>query len=89
MNNYFPDKNWETRTCIELGIEEDIIKELEDIIPRKYSNTEGIIILKDGYIVFEKYYNKINMNSKVNVASITKSIMSALVGIAVDKGYIN
>ena len=89
MNNYFPDADWQTKSCKELNIKSDIVSELDRIIPEEYGNTEGIIIVKNGYIAYEKYFNGMNLNSKVNVASITKSIISALIGIAIDRGYIS
>src|SRR5690606_17804405 len=40
------------------------------------------------YVVYERYFRRKNVASIHNMASVTKSIISALVGIAIDKGYI-
>lgn len=70
-------------------MKQDKIIELEKMIADKYNNTTGIVVLKDGYKVYEQYFNGCNENSKIHIYSVTKSIISILIGIAIDKGYIN
>lgn len=65
------------------------MKELEQIINSKYGNTTGIVIIKDGIVSYEKYFKGCTANSRVHVYSVTKSVISILIGIALDKGYIN
>ena len=64
------------------------IKELEQIISSKYGNTTGIVIIKDGIVSYEKYFKGYTADSHVHVYSVTKSVISILIGIALDKGYI-
>ena len=66
---------------------EKVIK-LEDKINKEYSNITGIVVLKDGEVQYENYYNGCNSKSTIHVYSVTKSIISILIGIAIDKGYI-
>lgn len=46
------------------------------------------LISKNGTIVFQEYYNGKTKDSLSDVQSLTKGIMSILVGIAIDKKYI-
>ena len=46
------------------------------------------LISKNGEIVFEEYYNGKTKNSLCDVQSLTKGLMSILIGIAIDKEYI-
>lgn len=64
------------------------MEELEQKINSKYGNTTGIAILKDGIVSYEKYFKGCTANSRVHVYSVTKSVISILIGIALDKGYI-
>ncbi len=64
------------------------IEELEQKINSKYGNTTGMAILKDGIVSYEKYFKGCTANSRVHVYSVTKSVISILIGIALDKGYI-
>lgn len=62
--------------------------ELEKIISNNYSNIVGMVVLKDGNTLYENYFNGCTANSRIHVYSVTKSIISILIGIAIDKGYI-
>lgn len=59
------------------------------IIQLEYDNIAGIVIRKNGNITYESYFHSYNENDTLHIASVTKSIVSILVGIAIDKGYIN
>lgn len=61
---------------------------LNALIEKEYGNIAGVIVQRDNEIVFENYYNGYNQNDTIHVASVTKSIISALIGIAIDKGLI-
>ena len=61
---------------------------LEKIINDSYSNTAGVVVLKDNKILYENYFNGYTASNTVHIASVTKSIISALIGIAIEKGYI-
>ena len=64
------------------------ITELEKTICRDYSNTAGIVVLKNGRTEYENYFNGCTSNCRIHVYSVTKSILSILIGIALDRGYI-
>ncbi|QQS37082.1 MAG: serine hydrolase [Ignavibacteriales bacterium] len=48
----------------------------------------SLLVIKNGYLVAEKYFNNGSVDQLSKRASVTKSYISALTGIAVDKGYI-
>ena len=64
------------------------IDELEQKINSQYGNTIGIVIIKDGIVSYEKYFKGCTADSRVHVYSVTKSVISILIGIALDKGCI-
>ena len=47
-----------------------------------------VLVIRHGYVVKEKYYPPFNADTADELYSCTKSFVSALVGIAIDKGYI-
>jgi CubicO group peptidase (beta-lactamase class C family) len=61
---------------------------LEKILNSSYSNTTGLVVLKNGKTLYENYFNKYTAANSIHVFSVTKSIISILIGIAIDKGYI-
>jgi CubicO group peptidase (beta-lactamase class C family) len=62
--------------------------ELENKIKSDYRNIAGVVVLQDGKTRYENYFNECTAASRTHVYSVTKSIISILIGIAVDKGYI-
>lgn len=77
----------------ELGKEKNYMDQrkriwLEKIIYSSYKNTAGIIVLKNGKTVYENYFNEYTATSTLHVFSVTKSIISILIGIAIEKGHI-
>lgn len=52
------------------------------------TGTSGFLVIKDNKIIFENYYRGNSQDNQHMEFSVTKSIVSALVGIAVDEGYI-
>ncbi|KFM99219.1 class C beta-lactamase-related serine hydrolase [Bacillus clarus] len=63
-------------------------QELEYKIKEEYENINGMLAMQKGNIVFENYYNGHGPDDAFHVASVTKTIISALIGICIDKGYI-
>ena len=80
---------------VEWGFKEDLSyfdsEQLDNIIEQISSLTylEGIIVIHNGEIVSENYYNGSSINQTFNIWSVTKSFTSTLIGQAIDQGYIN
>src|SRR6185437_871417 len=55
---------------------------------RNNPNIYALIIAKDNKIIKSAYYNNYSKNSLFNDQSLTKSICSLLIGIAIDRHYI-
>jgi CubicO group peptidase (beta-lactamase class C family) len=52
------------------------------------NKTQAFIVIKDGHILYENYFNNTQRDSIVTSFSVAKSFTSALIGIAVHEGYI-
>jgi len=88
QRDYWPTTKWLTQDPAALGMDTKKLLELDLMINAQYSNLNGIVIVHKGYIAFEKYYNNKGPDDMHHVASVTKSITSALIGIAIDSGSI-
>lgn len=53
-----------------------------------FRNVESFLVWVDGSVIFEKYYGGTNRDSFYLLQSQTKSIVSLLMGIAIDKGFV-
>ena len=71
------------------GLDTALLAEMmHKIINGTYPNVHSVLILKDGKLVFEEYFYEYTKDSLQEMRSATKSIVSALTGIAIDKGYV-
>lgn len=69
-------------------MEQKKLKDLEELICRRYKNICGMKVLKNQEAVYENYFHGCTPESRMHVYSVTKSVVSILFGIAIDKGYI-
>jgi CubicO group peptidase (beta-lactamase class C family) len=59
-----------------------------DAAARKLPRLHSLLVSRSGQLVFERYYNGIRGDRPANIKSAAKSIISALVGIAINRGLI-
>lgn len=88
QRNYWPTTDWQAANPATLGMNAEKLAALEPVIKSEYNNINGIVVVRNGYIAYERYYNGFGPEDAQHVASVTKSIISALIGIAIDAGYI-
>jgi CubicO group peptidase (beta-lactamase class C family) len=88
-DSYCPDDTWRISTPEEQGIDSKIILEMLRNIQSSTLDFHSILIIRNGTIVTEAYWAPYNKNIIHNVKSASKSIISALVGIALEKKYLN
>ncbi|WP_042161432.1 serine hydrolase domain-containing protein [Paenibacillus gorillae] len=80
---------WVIATPENEGMDSSILNQVDDYIKQKrYRLVNSVLVVKNGKIVFERYYNKYNENSRNSIKSIWKSILSIATGICLDKGII-
>lgn len=70
-------------------MKQEKIEEMEAAIVVDYNNIAGMVVLKDGKFVYENYFGGCTKESRIHVFSVTKSIVSILFGIALDKSYLD
>ena len=63
-------------------------EELHNIVKEQQPNICQIVAYKDGQKIYSDTWNDYKEDDNVHIASVTKSIISILIGIAIDKGMI-
>ncbi|MBT8253041.1 MAG: serine hydrolase [Flavobacteriaceae bacterium] len=89
-NNYFPvvgSDEWETTDPAQLGWDESSITELYDFL--ETNNTVSFIVLKEGKIALEAYFNGGSQDIDWPWYSAGKTIVALTMGIAQEEGYLN
>jgi len=87
-SDYWPKEQWRTATPESQGMSSEILSDMMDVLWKKNFQIDSILIVRNGYVVLDTYQFPQKPDSKHNIYSCTKSISSALIGIAIDKGYI-
>lgn len=78
-----------TGTLENTGLDKTLLNEMmHKIMDGTYPNVHSVLIIKDGKLVFEEYFYEHHKNKLHELRSATKSFISALTGIALDKGYL-
>lgn len=78
-----------TGTLDNTGLDKALLNEMmQKIVDGTYANVHSVLIIKDGKLVFEEYFYEYNKTKLHEMRSATKSLVSALTGIAIDKGLI-
>ena len=54
---------------------------------RQLPSLNSLLILRNGLLIHEEYFNGHNATHSYEIASVSKSILSALVGLALEQGY--
>ena len=77
---------WETTSITDANVDRDIINEMMlDVLTGNDRNVHSILIVKDGKLVFEEYFYGYDREKSHFLASVSKSITSILVGIAIEQ----
>jgi len=87
-SDYFPGREWRTATPESQGMSSEVLTEMLDTIWKKNYSIDSITIVRKGFVVLDAYNSPNYPQKKHILYSCSKSVISALIGIAIDKGYI-
>jgi CubicO group peptidase (beta-lactamase class C family) len=80
--------DWEVSTPEDQDLDASIIQEMY-LTASQIGHIYSLLIIKDGYLISERYFNGKNVYTALPIASITKSFTSTLTGIALENGYLS
>ena len=86
--DYWPTRGWQTSTPEEQGIDSELLAKALEFRQQHELNLHSMLVVRHGYIVTDVYFYPFARGAGHDIASIAKSIISTLIGIAIDKGYI-
>ncbi|UCE10290.1 MAG: serine hydrolase [Candidatus Thorarchaeota archaeon] len=88
--DYWPTNGWRNSTPEERGMDSSKLEEMLGRIEQEDWSVSFIIVIKDGYLVFEHFFHRLYRPlGKIDLFSSTRSVTAAVFGIAVEQGYIN
>ena len=84
----FPEQEWESKTPDSVAIESEKVEYLFDLAFQDQA-TQSAVLIKNGYIIKERYSESFDQESYGTSWSMAKSFYAALIGISIDRGEIN
>jgi CubicO group peptidase (beta-lactamase class C family) len=88
QRTYWPTSGWRTSTPEEQGMDSELLADMWEYVQENGLRVDTVTIVRHGYLVLDAYTDSDEENSTHQLYSCTKSVTSALVGIALDQGYI-
>ena len=83
-----PADDWEVSTPVEQGLDPMLVAEAY-YNAAELETLYSLLVIKNGYLIAEDYFNEGSVDQKDRLQSVTKSFTSALVGIALEQGYLS
>lgn len=89
--DYWPTSNWQTSSPEAQGMDSKKLLEMIAVYQQKHQTNKEILIdsltiIRNGYVTADLYFNpNFSKNDKHVINSCAKSIISALVGIAIEQ----
>jgi CubicO group peptidase (beta-lactamase class C family) len=88
IDPYDDTAEWDFSTPEEQGMDSEIVDMGLEWLSTTYGNLFSILIVRNDHLAVEEYFHGSARDHSNNVHSASKSMLSALVGIAIDQGYI-
>jgi CubicO group peptidase (beta-lactamase class C family) len=85
---YWPTDGWRSAAPEEQGTDSEKLAQMVEHIQQEKLNLHSLLIVRNGYLVSELYAYPYSAGQVHFIASVTKSVIGALVGIAIQKGDI-
>ena len=84
----WPTESWPTSTPEAQGMESRLLADMLEGIDVSGRRIDSITIIRNGYMVLDAYFHPFQKGRRHKIYSCTKSVTSALIGIAIRQGLI-
>jgi CubicO group peptidase (beta-lactamase class C family) len=87
-SNYWPTETWRTSSPEEQGMDAQMLSDMLEKVQKDQIELHSLLIIRHGAVVSETYFENYTQNTRHPIWSCTKSVMSTLIGMAIDRGII-
>lgn len=84
----WPAQDWRRADPAAVGMRPELLAALEREVSARFGRIRAVLITRRAQLIFEQYFGGCTQDDAHLVASVTKSVLSALVGIAIDRRFI-
>jgi CubicO group peptidase (beta-lactamase class C family) len=86
QRDYWPTKGWRTAPPKAEGMDPAVLATIAGNVSSLHPEVRSVLVVRHGYLVYERYWQGRTASDGDNTYSVTKSVVSALVGIALGEG---
>lgn len=84
----WPAPDWRQSAPEKQGVDSALLARADGHIRNDLPHFRSLLVVRHGVLIWERYYHGASPDVPEAVMSVTKSFLSALVGIAIEKGYL-
>ena len=86
QRDYWPTNGWRSAPPKAEGMDPAVLAAIAGNVASLYPQVRSVLVVRHGYLVYERYWQGMTASDGNDVQSVTKSVVSALVGIALGDG---
>jgi CubicO group peptidase (beta-lactamase class C family) len=86
QRDYWPTSGWRTAPPKAEGMDPAVLATIAGNVASLHPEIRSVLVVRHGYLVYEHYWQGMTASDGDNTYSVTKSVVSALVGIALGEG---
>jgi CubicO group peptidase (beta-lactamase class C family) len=86
QRDYWPTSGWRTAPPKAQGMDPAVLAAIQGNVASLHPEIRSVLVVRHGYLVYERYWQGSTASHGDNLYSVTKSVVSALVGIALGEG---
>ena len=86
--DYWPTAGWQSSTPEAQGMDSNLLAKMLEEINTNETSIHSVLVIRNGYLVTEAYFQPYTRDTKIHIQSVTKSVIGMLAGKAISDGYI-
>jgi hypothetical protein len=86
VDGYFPGAAWHTSPPEAQGIDSETLVEIMDAVEANHLPIHSLRVVRYGHLVLDAHFHPFLPGERHDVASVTKSVTTTLVGLALERG---
>lgn len=87
--SYWPTQGWHTSTAEEQGFDSSKVAEGLQAMRENGINIHSLTVIRNDQMILDAYFYPYDGSTYHEIASVTKSVLATLIGIAADQGKLN
>lgn len=84
-----PHPDWPTARPADVGLNADTLEAAHRHIRNDLPNVNAFLVVRNGTLVFERYYGGTTRETLLSARSMTKSVVGAMTGVALAQGWLD